>query len=150
VTPFASCASDLTPYVLDKAAEAIVNDRTDAMVQTIIELEEQGWQSLSSGTNDSLAFYDRILRSDAVMLFPGGLILEGKKKILDSLAAQPWKTFRMEKPQVVSPTQGVGVLFYRVTAQRQSSMAYTALISSTYVLEDGTWKLVFHQHTPVA
>jgi hypothetical protein len=82
------------------------------------------------------------------MLFPSGMLIDGKEKILESLAAQPWKSFQIEEPQVVSLSENAGVLVYRVTARREGSDPYVARISSTYVLNDGTWKLVLHQQTP--
>lgn len=39
-------------------------------------------------------------------------------------------------------------LIYRVKAQRKGNRPYAALISSTYVNEEG-WKLALHQQTPV-
>ena len=117
-------------------------------MQDLIEIEEQGWLALSSAGEASKKFYNSVLRDDAIMLFPGGTLIDGKEKILASLAAQPWKSFQIEEPQVISLSENAGVLIYRVTAQREGSDPYVALISSTYVLSDGTWKLVLHQQTP--
>jgi hypothetical protein len=118
-------------------------------MQTLIDLETQGWQALSTGAEASKKFYSSILRDDAVMLFPGGTVINGKEKILQSLAAQPWQSFQIENPQIISLSESAGVLIYRVTAQRKGSDPYVALISSTYVLSDGAWKLVLHQQTLV-
>jgi hypothetical protein len=118
-------------------------------MQDLIEIEEQGWQALSTDVEASKKFYSSVLRDDAVMLFPGGTIIEGKEKILQSLAAQPWKSFQIEEPRVIQLSESAGVLVYRVTAQREGSEPYVALINSTYELNGGTWKLVLHQQTPV-
>ncbi|WNZ23271.1 nuclear transport factor 2 family protein [Leptolyngbya sp. NK1-12] len=118
-------------------------------MQTLIDLETQGWHALSTGGEASKQFYSSVLRDDAVMLFPGGIRLDGKENILQSLAAQPWKSFQIEAPQVISLSETVGVLVYQVTAQREGSNPYGALITSTYVLSDGTWKLALHQQTLV-
>jgi hypothetical protein len=40
------------------------------------------------------------------------------------------------------------VVGYRGTATRDDQ-PYTALFNSTYVREDGDWKLAVHQQTPV-
>lgn len=106
-------------------------------MQELIELEEQGWQALSSAGEASKKFYSCVLCDDAVMLFPGGILMNGKEKILVSLAAQPWKWFQIEEPQVISLSENAGVLIYKVTAQREGSAPYVALISSTYILSDG-------------
>ncbi|WP_416676596.1 nuclear transport factor 2 family protein [Egbenema bharatensis] len=115
----------------------------------MIDLEEQGWQALSTDVEASKTFYNSVLRDDAIMLFPGGMIIEGKEKILQSLAAQPWKSFRIEEPRVISLSESAEVLVYRVTAQREDSKPYVALINSTYEISGGMWKLVLHQQTPV-
>ena len=118
-------------------------------MQDLIDLEEQGWQALSTDVEASKKFYSSILRDDAVMLFPGGMIIEGKKKILQSLDAQPLKSFQIEEPRVISLSESAEVLVYRVIAQREGSEPYVALINSTFELSDGMWKLVLHQQTPV-
>ncbi len=119
------------------------------MMQDLIELEEQGWQALSSEGEASKKFYSSVLRDDAIMLFPGGMLVDGKEKILGSLDTQPWKSFQIEELQVISLSENAAVLVYKVTAQREGSDPYVALITSTYVLSDGRWKLVLHQQTPV-
>lgn len=118
-------------------------------MRDLIDLEEQGWQALSTDVEASKKFYSSVLRDDAVMLFPGGMIIEGKEKILQSLAAQPWKSFQIEEPRVISLSESAEVLVYRVIAQREGSESYVALINSTYELSGGMWKLFFHQQTPV-
>jgi Domain of unknown function (DUF4440) len=118
-------------------------------MQNLIELEEQGWQALSSEGETSKKFYGSILHNDAVMLFPGGMFIRGKEKILASLAAQPWKSFQIEEPLVISLSESAGILTYRVTAQRESGNPYMALISSTYARSNGAWKLILHQQTPI-
>lgn len=117
-------------------------------MKELIELEEQGWQALSSDGDAGRRFYSDVLRDDAIMLFPGGLLLAGKAEILDSLAAQPWQSFQIEDAQVRSLGETAGVVVYRVTAQRAGSAPYVALISSTYARSAGEWKLVVHQQTP--
>lgn len=117
-------------------------------MQDLIKLEEQGWQALSTGVEASKKFYSSVLRDNAVMLFPGGMLIEGKEKILQSLAAQPWKSFQIEELRVISLSERAKVLVYKVTAKREGSKPYVALINSTYEFSDGVWKLVLHQQTP--
>ena len=83
------------------------------------------------------------------MIFPGGLLLEGREQILDSMAAQPWQSYQIEDPHLISLSEKAGVVVYKVTAQREGSSPYVALISSTYVCREDQWKLVIHQQTPV-
>jgi hypothetical protein len=114
----------------------------------ILELEERGWRALATQGEAGKKFYASVLRDDAVMLFPGGMQIEGRDSILDSLGAQPWESFNIENPKVVSLTSNAATLLYKVTAQRKDSEQYVALISSTYV-RDKTWQLVVHQQTPI-
>ena len=113
-------------------------------MQNLAELEEQGWEALSSTGDAAQRFYGPLLADDAIMVFPGGLLLEGREKILDSMAAQPWQSHQIEDPHLISLCENAGTLVYRVTAQREGSAPYAALISSTYALRDGQWKLLIH------
>lgn len=113
----------------------------------IIELEEQGWRALSTTGDAGRTFYASVLREDAVMLFPGGMRIEGCERILESLGAQPWETFRIDSPKVVTLSATSATLIYKVTARRKGTEEYVALISSTYV-RDRSWQLVVHQQTP--
>jgi hypothetical protein len=113
----------------------------------IVELEKQGWHALSTEGDAGKRFYASVLRKDAVMLFPGGIRIQGRENILQSLGSQPWESFQIENAQVFWLTTNATTLVYKATAQRWNQ-PYIALISSTYV-RDPDWKLVIHQHTPV-
>lgn len=116
----------------------------------LLVLETHGWQALATSAEAGRKFYATVLQEDAVMVFPGGLLLRGKEEILKSFAAQPWESFDIQEPAVTSVTGQVKILFYRVKAQRKDSPPYQAWISSTYVHGPGGWRLFFHQHTPLA
>lgn len=118
-------------------------------VQTLIELEKRGWEALASDGDAARDFYRSRLADEAVMVFPGGRIVEGKAEILDSMDAQPWDSFEIEEPRVIAPAEDTGVVVYRVTAKRPGQDEYAALISSVYTRREGDWKLVLHQQTPV-
>jgi len=118
-------------------------------LQELIELEKQGWRALAADQETAKAFYSSVLADDAVMLFPGGLLIEGKGRILELMGAQPWKSFRLEQTRGISLSENVSVIVYKVTAQREHSNPYVALISSTYASRGGRWRLVLHQQTPV-
>ena len=117
-------------------------------MQHLVELEQQSWQALSSTHEEAQNFYRSHLAEDAVMVFPGETRIEGKEEILESIGAQPWSSFQIEQPRVLSLSERSGIVVYRVTAQREEGEPYEALISSTYTF-DGAWKLAFHQQTPV-
>jgi hypothetical protein len=87
----------------------------------LIELEEQGWRALSTEGDAGKKFYASVLREDAVMLFPGGMRIVGRERVVQSLGAQPWNSFRIENVQVVSLSTNAATLVYTVTAQRKGS-----------------------------
>lgn len=122
--------------------------REQARMNELLELEQQGWKALSMGGNAGRNFYASVLREDAVMLFPGGIRIEGRERVLQSFDSQPWETSEIHDPLVVTLAPNVATLLYRVEAQRQGSKPYVALVGSTYV-RDRVWRMVIHQQTPV-
>ncbi|AXB46074.1 MULTISPECIES: nuclear transport factor 2 family protein [Actinomycetes] len=114
----------------------------------VIDLEEQGWQALSSTPETARRFYEHILDHTAVMLLPGGLVLDNRTAILDSLSGPPWSAYQLRDPQVLHPTNDTAIVTYEATAHRDDAPTYTALTSSVYVRRTDGWKLTFHQQTP--
>lgn len=114
----------------------------------LIKMERKGWEALSSSKEASQNYYNSILHQDAMMMFPGGMQVKGKENILKSISSQPWYSFEIKNTQIISVSNQVKILTYRVNAQRKGSDLYEALISSTYILVDNKWKLIFHQQTP--
>jgi uncharacterized protein (TIGR02246 family) len=115
----------------------------------LLKIEKEGWHALSTNGDVAKTFYRSLLCEDAMMVFPGGMVLVGKEKILESFATQPWDTFQIENAQVLELSETASILVYQVTARRGKSEPYEALISSTYVYRDGSWMLAHHQQTPV-
>lgn len=130
----------------DEEIDAVSQDGVSDMHE-LIELEERGWRALSTEGDAGKKFYASVLREDAVMLFPGGMRIVGRERILESLGTQPWDSFQIENPAVIPLANNVATLVYTAKAQRKGSEPYVALISSTYV-HDGAWQLVVHQQTP--
>lgn len=116
-------------------------------MQDILTLEKLGWKALSATKKDGVAFYRDMLTSDAVMIFPGGILLLGRDSILDAIDAQPWASFEITDANERILSDTVRLLVYKVTAQRSEANPYHATISSTYVLKDGAWKLALHQQS---
>jgi hypothetical protein len=114
----------------------------------LADLEEQGWQALSSTGAAAAAFYQQILDETAVMLLPGGMLLDDRATIIKSVSAQPWSSYRLHDMRVLQPAPDTGIVVYEVTAQREGTPPYSALMSSLYVRRVGGWKLAMHQQTP--
>jgi len=111
----------------------------------LVALEREGWEALASGRGG--AYYGQHLADNALMAFSFGVM--SRDAAIEAMeSAPPWSTFEITDPQVVELTQDSGVVVYEAVAQRQGEERYSAVISSTFVRQDGTWKLAFHQQTP--
>ena len=119
------------------------------MIEELVKIELEGWRALSSEVKVAQDFYGRLLSEDAVMLLPGGMVLEGKDQILRSFEDQPWEAFEIQEPRAVTAGERAVVLAYRVVANREGGDDYRALISSVYHRRKESWVLCFHQHTPI-
>ena len=113
----------------------------------LIKLEKRGWQALSTGGDAAKAFYDAVLAEDAVMIFPGGMLIKGKARILESMAGPPWQWFELTDPQVFALSDDTYAVAYKVSAQRAGGEVYHALISSIYARAGEDWQLVLHQQS---
>lgn len=83
------------------------------------------------------------------MILPGGMILDDRAKVVESMGGSPWASFELSDERVLHLGDGSAVVAYRATAQREDGRSYTALFNSTYVRENGAWRLAVHQQTPV-
>ena len=118
------------------------------MTDHLLELEEQGWQALSSvGSVGSVEFCDEWLADDAVIIVPGMVI--DRTTFLEAVAhEQPWASHRIEA-RVVQLTDDSAALVYRVKAQRNGQPKFAGLMTSVYVKRTGRWQLALHQQTPI-
>ena len=124
---------------------APMND--EQLDRTLLALEEEGWRALSG--NRGADYFRDALTPHSIMVFPG--VVLPKDRALEEIAEAPaWAEFRIEEPRVVRLTEYSAVLTYRATARREGEPEYHALMSSMYVENGGTWKVAFHQQTPLA
>jgi len=115
----------------------------------LVDLERQGWESLSSDPVKAQEFFGSVLADNAQMLFPDEIRLIGKVQILEMMGGPPWQSFEMLETQIVELSDTAQAVTYKVIAQREGAKPYRALICSTYALRPTGWQLVVHQHTPV-
>jgi len=115
--------------------------------QEVVQLEEQGWKALSSGGEAARDFYERVLDDTVWMLLPGGLVLDDRATVVDSMSGQPWSSYELSDMRSFQPTDDTAVVTYGVVAHRDAA-PYSALMSSVYVRRGHEWKLAFHQQTP--
>ena len=114
----------------------------------LADLEEQGWQALSSTGAAAAGFYRHFLDEPATMLLPGGLPLDDRVTIIESMSAQRWSSYQLHGLRVLEPAPDMGIVVYEATARRDDAPAYSALMSSLYVRRADGWKLAMHQQTP--
>ena len=114
----------------------------------LLELEHEAWQALSTDGETAAAFYVDHLADHVLMLLPGGLVIDERDAVVESMKGAPWDGFEITDERVLELGDQAAVVAYRATARR-SGKDYKALFNSTYVRENGEWKLVLHQQTPV-
>lgn len=118
----------------------------EAAPEHLVALERDGWDALTRGGDAARAFYDDVLAPDPLMLLPGGLVLQGRETVLESMTGAPWDEYAIEDAVVRPLGADAAVVAYGVTARR-GDLRYSALMSSTYVRDVG-WRLAVHQQTP--
>jgi hypothetical protein len=116
------------------------------MSATVLALEEEGVRALTSGK--AAGFYRESLTDDALMVVPGFIV--DKPTFLAGIdAEEPWSTLRIEDPRVIELTPSCAIVLYRAVGRREGRPEYTAFMSSVYVDRGGSWKLAYHQQTPI-
>lgn len=116
--------------------------------QDLLDLEHAAWQALSTDGAAAAGHYEKQLGDDVLMLLPGGLVIDQRDEVIDSMRGAPWDGYEIVDERVLELGGGAAVVAYRATARR-SGRDYEALFNSTYVRDDGDWKLVLHQQTPL-
>lgn len=114
----------------------------------LLALERSGWDALSTSGDAAARFYDENLDTEVLMLLPGGIVLDDREEVVESMRGAPWSAFELSDERVLELSDESAVVAYRATAQRDGGDPYTALFNSTYVRKDGRWLLVVHQQTP--
>lgn len=112
------------------------------------ELERAAWRALSSDGDAAADFYAEVLAFDVLMLLPGGLVIDNRAKVIESMRGAPWTSFDLANERVLDLTEDSAVVAYQATARRDGG-EYTSLFKSIYVQEGGSWKLALHQQTPL-
>jgi hypothetical protein len=122
-----------------------MSDR-DVVAGELWTLERAGWEALSGG--DPVAFYDRLLTSDAVMVLPG-MVMDRDEVLRSWNGVTPWSDYRLDERAVVTLGGEVVALTYQATARRPGqTRPYRATMTSVYVRREDRWRLALHQQTP--
>jgi Domain of unknown function (DUF4440) len=110
--------------------------------QTLIDMEHR----LAGGSGVE---YREHLAEGAVVIVPGQAL--DKEETIQAMEASPgWDEYSIEAPVLREVGTGVAILSYRFRGRRGDDILYEALMSSTYTCgDDGKWRLLLHQQTPL-
>jgi hypothetical protein len=111
------------------------------------DLEQRGWDALSSTGEAARAFYADVLDDQPIMLLPGGILLDERSRIIESVSGRPWSSYVLQDLRTTELTPEAAIVTYGAVAERDGE-TYSALMSSVYVRRGDGWKLAFHQQTP--
>jgi uncharacterized protein YchJ len=114
----------------------------------LLDLERQGWTALTKGGDAAAAFYDAVLAKDVLMLLPGGIVLSDRTEVVAAMRGASWTGFELRPGVVQWLGPDAAVVAYEALARRGDDEEYHAWFNSTYVRQNGDWKLVVHQQTP--
>jgi len=107
------------------------------------QLEESLW---TSGRDAARA----VTAPGAITIFPYPAgILQGDAAWAHPRADTGWRSIEMLE-RSASVRGDVGVLAYRVAAEKPGVAIYRALCASTWVRDGASWRRLSHQQTPVA
>jgi hypothetical protein len=108
----------------------------------LLEQEEKFWHR-------DAGFFEENLAPDALMVFAEPIGTLTRDRIIAEIAAAPrWARVSLRDVRWVELRPDVVMLTYGADAERDGAAPYRALVSSAYVLRDGSWQLAFHQQTP--
>lgn len=122
-------------------------DADEPIAMELIALERRGWEALAT-EGAATAFFDEVLADEVLFVLPGDLVLDDRDAVLQSMSGPPWSSFELSDERVVMLAPNAALVTYRASAERDGA-TYRALLASAYRREDGRWRLVAHQQTPV-
>lgn len=110
----------------------------------LVAKEREGWDALCG--NNGGDYYREHLAAHARMAFSFGVLT--REQAIEAMdAAPPWRRFEMSDIHVLPLGDSAGVVVYTVEAERDGQDVFKATVSSTFVLQDGEWRLAFHQQS---
>lgn len=108
---------------------------------TLWQLEESFWLGGAETFRSTMA-------DGAIMVFPYPAgILQGETIVEGVKSAPRWRSVVM-RDRKLNIRGSVAVLAYKAEAEREGAPIQTMLCASTYLREDGGWRLMSHQQTP--
>lgn len=121
---------------------------TKLSLDTLLQLEKEGWKSLTKSTGAD--FYGEIMTKDALMILVNGMILDYEAISTSLNASEPWDTYEIKQPKLLSISADTATLIYSANASRENeSEPFQAIMASTYTLVEGEIKLALYQQTTI-
>jgi hypothetical protein len=116
----------------------------NAVLDDVLDVERSFWTS--SGDQD---FYRSHVADEGLFVLSMGVM--DKAAVIEAMGpAEPWDSFEIQEPSLVSISDGVVGLVYQAGGQRTAqSDEYRARILSVYRETDRDWELILHQQTPL-
>jgi hypothetical protein len=104
-------------------------------------------------TNDA-AIYESSLLEDAVLVFAETGVIRRAPALAairqENAEGRRWAEVQFDDILTLQLAQDAALLTYRATARwANASSRIAVLASSVYVRREGSWKVAFHQQTPV-
>ncbi|QTX05869.1 nuclear transport factor 2 family protein [Agromyces archimandritae] len=119
---------------------------TDDLPARLLQQEHEGWRAILGGRGGE--HYRRTMTRDGLMIVEGAVL--GREAILGAFdGVPPWDDYEIREPAVIrlGDREDAGILVYRAVARRGDDVARLRM-STTYVLDDGAWRIALHQQTP--
>ncbi|MDF2574746.1 MAG: hypothetical protein K0S05_1658 [Agromyces sp.] len=117
---------------------------TDDLPARLLHEEHAGWKAILDGRGGE--HYQRAMTRDALMVVEGAML--GRDDILAAFrSAPPWDSYELHEPAVIRLGDHAGILVYRAVARRGDHTANLRM-STTYLYDDGAWRVAAHQQTP--
>ena len=114
-----------------------------SLEQELLALEKQFW---TAGPE----FYRRHVDEQCLLAFPELAGVMSRESVVGTVKEdRRWSDLVVEEQGFLQLSDSSVVLTYHAKAQRADGEHYAALVSSAYVRRDGSWKLAFHQQTPM-
>ena len=116
-------------------------------LNALLELENDGWQSLCDGTGGK--FYGEIMTAAGHMVLANGAVMT-RDEVVESLSeAARWDAFEISNPFLLPLSSEVAALVYTGTGHRHNVEDFSGVMTSTYVLDGSQWKLALYQQTAI-
>jgi hypothetical protein len=121
-----------------------LTDLTDDLPARLMREEHAGWEAIREGR--AAGYFGSKLTADAAMISPEGVL--DRRETIQSLHASSWDHFELHEPRLVRLGNHAGVLAYRAVV-KDGDDVYEAWLSTTYLWQDGGWKIAARQETPL-